>query len=45
VSWRNRTMILTQENLKELKEEFSAEQKLLAKIERALAAEKVIFVY
>jgi hypothetical protein len=45
VSWRNKTMILTKENLKELKEEFSGEQKLLAKIERALAAEKVIFVY
>lgn len=45
VSWRNKTMVLTAENLKELKEEFSGEQKLLAKIERALGSEKVIFVY
>jgi hypothetical protein len=45
VSWRNKTMVLTAENLEELKEELSGEPKLLAKIERALAAEKVIFVY
>lgn len=45
VSWRNKTMVLTKEDLKDLKEEFGSEDKLLAKIERALAAEKVIFVY
>lgn len=45
VSWRNKTMVLTAENLEEIKEELSGELKLLMKIERALAAEKVIFVY
>jgi len=45
VSWRNKTMVLTKEDLEDLAVELEGETKLLEKIQRALGADKVIFVY